>query len=100
MWGEGGKTIAPLSRYNETIMADVIEILKSSGPISLDELNLRTSSSPAELALRLAGLRKSGQINVRGPQPNDLANLSEGEIRNASDVVVELSRAAMRRLTR
>lgn len=93
-------TAPPFEQVYLNYMADVIEILKSSGPISLDELNLRTSASPAELALRLAGLRKSGQINVCGVEDADLAKLSDDRVQTASDIVIELSNKAIRRLTR
>ena len=66
----------------------------------LDELNLRTSASPEDLASSLSDLQKTGQINVQGPQADNLASFSEDQIQNASDVVVELTPAAMHRLTR
>lgn len=81
-------------------MADVIDILKSSGPISLDELNLRTSESPTDLVVNLTQLEKLGLVSVSGPKENALRELTSEQVENASDVVIELTNSAMRRLTR
>jgi hypothetical protein len=95
-------------------MADVLEILLSSGPMPLDELNLRTAQEPEDLAKSIARLQKTGQVTVKqltvaGEDPGATANwddtktigeLTAEQVRGSSKLVVELPNAAMRRLTR
>lgn len=93
-------------------MADVLEILLSSGPMPLDELNLRTAQEPEELAKSIARLQKTGLVTVKqltvAGDPGKAANWDDtktiGELTaeqvRGSKLVVELTNAAMRRLTR
>ena len=57
-------------------MADVIDILKSSGPISLGVLNLRTSESPKDLVFNIEQLEKRGLVSVSGPTEKALQELT------------------------
>lgn len=56
-------------------MASWMDVLQSSGPISLNELNMRSSETPEELVRQLEDLRKKGIVIVTGPQKDDLAQL-------------------------
>lgn len=78
-------------------MAEIVELLQSSGPISLDELNMRVSESPQELVQKLEELRKKGVVAVSGPNSENLSNLTSEEVENSSETVVELSRSSLRR---
>lgn len=78
-------------------MAEIVELLQSSGPISLDELNMRVSESPQELVQKLEELRKKGVVAVSGPKSENLSNLTSEEVENSSETVVELSRSSLRR---
>jgi DNA-binding Lrp family transcriptional regulator len=78
-------------------MADLIELLQSSGPIPLDELNMRVSETPVELVQKIEELRKRGVVAVTGPQSENLSNLTPEEIENSAETVVELSRSSLRR---
>lgn len=75
----------------------LIELLQSSGPIALDELNLRSSERPEDLVFQLEGLRKAGIVVVKGPGADHLLHLSPEDIAHSSDTIVELSRTALRR---
>ena len=66
-------------------------ILQSSGPISLNELNFRTSESPEELVRKVDELRRKGIIVVTGPHKEDLVNLTPEQVAQSSDTVLELS---------
>jgi len=71
---------------------DIIDLLQSSGPISLNELNMRASQSPEELVRSLERLRKEHLIVISGPNSDrSLTELSEEQIRESSDLVVQLS---------
>lgn len=75
----------------------LLDLLKSSGPIALNELNMRSSEDPGELIRRLEEWKKDGTILVRGPKSENLLELSPEEISQSSDTVIELSRSALRR---
>ena len=93
-----GNIAALQRRYRmEDAVADLIELLQSSGPISLDELNMRVSESPVELVQKLDDLRKKGVVSVRGPQSENLSELTPEEIEKSAETVVELSRSSLRR---
>ncbi len=81
-------------------MSDLVEILKSSGPVSLDELNLRSSDTPEELTTKLEVLRRQGMIQVTGPHAETLSALEPQEIEADSDTFVSLTRSAFRSLSR
>jgi predicted transcriptional regulator len=67
------------------------DILQSSGPISLNELNLRTSESPEELVRKVDELRRKGIIVVTGPHKESLLSLTPEQVAQSSDTVLELS---------
>jgi predicted transcriptional regulator len=74
------------------MISNVIEVLKSSGPISVTELIDRGASSPQDLLADLRILEQEGLIDIRGP----LRNLAEGEFTPAhaaaaAQTIVELS---------
>ncbi len=77
---------------------DLLELIQSSGPIALNELNMRSSETPEELLLRLEELRKRGEIIVTGPKSSNLTELSPEEVSQLSDTVVELSRSSLKRV--
>ena len=78
-------------------MASWMDVLQSSGPISLDELNLRSSETPEELVRQLENLRKKGLVIVTGPKKDSLSNLSSEEVAQSSDTMVELSWSGLKR---
>jgi hypothetical protein len=78
-------------------MANWMDVLQSSGPISLNELNMRSSETPEELVQQLDNLRKKGLVIVTGPRKDNLSNLSSEEVAQSSDTVVELSWSGMKR---
>jgi len=78
-------------------MANLLDVLSSSGPISLDELNMRSSETPAELIQKIEELRKRGVVTVTGPKADELASLTSEEVEHSSETVVELSRNSLRR---
>lgn len=78
-------------------MASWMDVLQSSGPISLNELNMRSSETPEELVRQLEDLRKKGIVIVTGPQKDDLATLSSEEVARSNDTVVELSWSGLKR---
>ena len=78
-------------------MANWMDVLQSSGPISLNELNLRSSETPEELVKQLESLRKKGLVIVTGPKKDSLSNLSSEEVAQSSDTMVELSWSGMKR---
>jgi len=76
----------------------VVDLLQSSGPIALNELNMRSSQNPEDLVRELEQLRTAGIIDVSGPKSSTpLSDLSAEEIANSSDIVVEPSRKTLRR---
>jgi hypothetical protein len=77
---------------------NLLELIQSSGPIALNELNMRSSETPEELLLRLEELRKRGDIVVTGPKSSNLMELSPEEVSQLSDTVVELSRSSLKRV--
>lgn len=77
---------------------NLLELIQSSGPIALNELNMRSSETPEELLLRLEELRKRGEIVVTGPKSSNLMELSPEEVSQLSDTVVELSRSSLKRV--
>jgi hypothetical protein len=77
---------------------NLLELIQSSGPIALNELNMRSSETPGELLLRLEELRKRGDIVVTGPKSSNLMELSPEEVSQLSDTVVELSRSSLKRV--
>jgi DNA-binding Lrp family transcriptional regulator len=77
---------------------NLLELIQSSGPIALNELNMRSSETPEELLRRLEELRKRGEIVVTGPKSSNLMALSPEEISLLSDTVVELSRSSLKRV--
>jgi hypothetical protein len=76
----------------------VTDLLHSSGPIALNELSMRSSQSPEELARELEELRKARLIEISGPNSQDLTTLSSEQIGLSSDTIIELSRKSLRRL--
>ncbi len=78
-------------------MANWMEVLQSSGPIPLNELNLRSSESPEELASQLADLTRKGLVIVTGPGSDDLSHLTSDEVATSADTVVELSWSGLKR---
>ena len=78
-------------------MSYLWELLKSSGPIALNELNMRSSEAPAELIRILAEWKKDGTIVVKGPKSEKLLELTPEEISQSSDTVVELSPRSLKR---
>ena len=75
-------------------MSDVIDILGTSGAVGLDELSLRSSENHIELAATLEDLQSRGLIQVTGPHPERLSELTESEIRNGSQTIIRLTRRA------
>jgi hypothetical protein len=83
----------------EAIIPDLMEILSSTGPVSLDELRLRSSGTAEELVAELAALQRHGKVVIEGPHAK-LENLSENEIATDSQTTVSLSRRAFTAATR
>ena len=77
-------------------MQDLLDILKSSGPVSLDELNLRSSNSPEELAAKIENLERRGMVHVTGPHAGSLSSLGPEEIESDADTVVTVTRNAFK----
>lgn len=75
-------------------MSSLVSLLQSSGPISLDELTLRSSETMGELIQQVEALRKEGFVVVNGPK-TDLSNLTSEE---ASQTMIELSSRSLHRL--
>lgn len=75
----------------------LIELLQSSGPIPLDELNMRVSEGPVELVRKLEDLRKRGIVAVKGPKSENLSEMTPEEVANSADTLVELSESSLRR---
>lgn len=78
-------------------MASWMDVLQSSGPISLNELNMRSSETPEELVHQLDDLRKKGIVIITGPEKDHLASLSSEDVAKSSDTVVELSWSGLKR---
>jgi CTP-dependent riboflavin kinase len=78
-------------------MSLILELLQSSGPIALNELNMRVSESGQDLLRSLEELKKGGAIVVTGPKSGNLLELTPEEVSNSSDTVIELSRSSLRR---
>ena len=78
-------------------MANWMDVLQSSGPISLNELNMRSSETPEELVRQVENLRQKGIVIVTGPKKDKLSSLSSEEVAQSSDTVVELSWSGMKR---
>lgn len=78
-------------------MASWMDVLQSSGPIPLNELNMRSSETPEELVRQLEDKRKKGIVIVTGPKKDDLATLSSEEVARSNDTVVELSWSGLKR---
>ena len=78
-------------------MSYLWELLKSSGQIALNELNMRSSEGPGELIRILDEWKKDGTIVVKGPKSEKLATLTPEEVSESSDTVVELSPKSIRR---
>jgi hypothetical protein len=77
---------------------NLLELIQSSGPIALNELNMRSSETSEELVRRLEELRRQGEIVITGPKSSNLMELSPQEVSESSDTVVELSRSSLRRV--
>jgi hypothetical protein len=77
---------------------NLLDLIQSSGPIALNELNMRSSEDPEELLRRLEELRKRGDIIVTGPKSSNLMDLNPEEVSQLSDTVVELSRSSLKRV--
>jgi hypothetical protein len=77
---------------------NLLDLIQSSGPIALNELNMRSSEAPEELLRRLEELRKRGDIIVTGPKSSNLMDLNPEEVSQLSDTVVELSRSSLKRV--
>jgi DNA-binding Lrp family transcriptional regulator len=69
----------------------LLQILQSVGPMPLNELVMRLSETPEELAHRIEQLRKEKKVVVKGPRSEDLTRLTAQEILASSDITVELS---------
>src|SRR5262249_45627576 len=78
-------------------MASWIDVLQSSGPISLNELNMRSSETPEELVRQVENLRRKGIVIVTGPKKDNLSSLSSEEVAQSSDTMVELSWSGLKR---
>jgi CTP-dependent riboflavin kinase len=78
-------------------MSLILELLQSSGPIALNELNMRVSESAEDLLRSLEELKKGGAIVVTGPKAGNLLQLTPEEVSQSSDTVIELSRSSLRR---
>ena len=78
-------------------MANLLDVLQSSGPISLNELNMRSSETPEELVRQIEELRKNGVVIVTGAPADELSKLSPEEVAKASETVVELSWKGLKR---
>jgi hypothetical protein len=78
-------------------MSLILELLQSSGPIALNELNMRVSESAEDLLHSLEELKKGGAIVVTGPKAGNLLQLTPEEVSQSSDTVIELSRSSLRR---
>ena len=78
-------------------MANLLDVLQSSGPISLNELNMRSSETPEELVRQIEELRKNGVVIVTGAPADELSKLSPQEVAKASETVVELSWKGLKR---
>ncbi|HEX7285066.1 MAG TPA: hypothetical protein VF532_02740 [Candidatus Angelobacter sp.] len=76
-------------------MASLLDILFSSGPISINELNMRSSESPEELVQEIEALRKKGIVVVTGRKVEEPAALTPGDVHSA-ETLVELSASALR----
>lgn len=83
--------------YGGTGVSQILGLLESTGPISLNELSLRLPGSPDELVRELAALKKWGEIVVTGPKSENLLELTPEEISQSSDTVIELSRSSLKR---
>jgi hypothetical protein len=76
---------------------NLLELLQPSGPMALNELNMRSSETPGELVRRLEELKRGGEIVVTGPKSGNLLDLTPEDVSNSSDTVVELSRSGLKR---
>ena len=76
---------------------NITELLESSGPIALNELNMRSSEDATELMKKLYALKKSGEVVVRGPKADKLLELTPEDVSRSSDTLVELSRSRLKR---
>jgi hypothetical protein len=76
---------------------NLLELLQSSGPIALNELNMRSSESAEVLLRTLEDLKKAGDIVVTGPKSANLLELTPEEVPSSYDTVIELSRSSLRR---
>ncbi len=68
----------------------VLDILKMSGSLPVNELSLRSPGSAAQLLNEMTGLQDSGLIEVQGPLPSP-ENVPD------DDRQVHLTRAGLRR---
>lgn len=78
--------------------SNLIDLLQSSGPIALNELNMRASQPVEELLHTLDQLRRERMIVVSGPQADrPLTELSQQEVEHSSELVIQLSSRALHR---
>jgi hypothetical protein len=80
-------------------MSDLVELLSSSGPVSLDELSLRSSDDPQDLAVKVNNLKRRGIVQVIGPHSETLTSLKPEEIEADSETIISLTRAAFKAIT-
>ena len=78
------------------MISELVEILKSSGPVSLDELNLRSSDGPEELVTKIDDLKRRGVVYVTGPHSESLSSLEAADIETDSTTMVSLTRSAFK----
>lgn len=77
---------------------NLIDLLQSSGPIALNELNMRASQPAGELLHTLEQLRRERMIVISGPSAErPLTELTPEEVEHSSDLVVELSSRGLHR---
>lgn len=83
------------ARAPEAIISDLMEILGSTGSISLDELLLRSSGTSSELISELTRLQRQGSVVIEGPHSHSLEELSEPQIAADSLTRISVSRRAL-----
>lgn len=72
-------------------MAGVLDVLKQSGSVSLDELALRSTEAPDVVGKRVLELQKLGLVRIRGNVPTNAADVLQ-----ADQTMVELTAQALR----
>lgn len=79
----------------------IVDVLRYSGPIALDELSFRMQEDARVLAEDLERLKSQGVVRVVGRfASSDLTRLKADEIERDDATTVELSSSTLVRLTR